>query len=81
MALWRIPRVCEETGLTRSKLYNDIKDGLMPRTVPLSGRTVGLPSDEVQAINRARIGGKSEDEIRALVSALHSARTSQEVVA
>jgi prophage regulatory protein len=35
---------------------------------------VGWPSPEVDALLSARIAGKSEDEIRALVDRLHAAR-------
>jgi len=37
-------------------------------------RSVGWPSDEVEAINAARIAGKSVDEIRQLVIRLHAKR-------
>jgi prophage regulatory protein len=37
-------------------------------------RAVGWPSEEVQALNAARIAGKSDEEIRALVVKLEAAR-------
>ena len=42
--------------------------------VAIGQRSVGWPSNEVQAINSARIAGKSEADIRTLVNQLHAAR-------
>lgn len=74
MAILRIPRVLAETGDSRSKLYNDMSLGLMPRPIKIGARAVGLPSHEVEAINQARIAGKSQDDIRALVQRLEANR-------
>ena len=41
----------------------------------LGPRAVGWPSDEVEAINAARIAGKTDDEVRVLVTKLEAART------
>jgi prophage regulatory protein len=35
---------------------------------------VGWPSNEVEAINTARIAGKTDEEVRALVAKLEAAR-------
>ena len=43
--------------------------------VQIGQRSVGWPSDEVLAINQARIAGKSDADIRALVNQLHAARS------
>jgi prophage regulatory protein len=40
----------------------------------LGARAVGWPAQEVLAINAARIAGKPEADIRALVSTLHARR-------
>ena len=42
----------------------------------LGVRSVGWPDKEVNAICAARIAGKTEDEIRELVIALHKRRVS-----
>ena len=73
--------VCTETGTSRSQFYANVKDGLMVRPVNIGPRSVGVPDFEVQAINRARIAGRSETDIRALVERLHAARLQCEVVA
>ena len=71
----RRPRVELTSGYSRSTLYLRITQGLWPRPVRLGPRAVGGPAGEVAAINAARIAGKSDDEIRALVATLQAART------
>lgn len=76
----RRPLVSQATGYSRSTLYRKIKDGLFTKPVSLgadkSGNAcqVGWPANEVQAIIDARIAGKSDDEIKALVVKLEAAR-------
>ena len=69
-----VPAVKNESGLSRSTIYLRIKEGLWPKPVSLGPRAVGWPSNEVKAINDARIAGKSDTEIRKLVSELEKAR-------
>jgi prophage regulatory protein len=70
----RLPVVKLESGLSRSTLYLRITQGLWTKPVRLGPRAVGWPSGDVAAINVARIAGKTDDEIRALVVRLESAR-------
>ncbi len=70
----RQPAVSNESGYPRSTLYLRISQGLWTKPVRLGERVVGWPSDEVAAINGARIAGKSDEEIRALVVKLEAAR-------
>lgn len=72
--IWRLPQALAESGKTRSPWYQDIQRGLMTRPVKLSRRAAGWPSDEVKAVNTARIAGRTEAEIRALVDRLHAKR-------
>lgn len=74
MALLRLPALKAETGKGRSTLYSDIQRGLLTKPVALGARAVGWPSDEIQALNAARIAGKSEHEIQQLVKRLEAAR-------
>jgi prophage regulatory protein len=74
MALFRVARAMIETGKSRSALYADVQRGLMVRPVPLSRMAVAFPSEELDAINKARIAGASDDQIRMLVERLHAAR-------
>ena len=70
----RIPAVKSESGLSRSTIYLRIAQGLWTKPVNLGARAVGWPSDEVAAINAARIAGKTDEELRALVEKLEMAR-------
>ena len=71
MPILRMPAVKAETGhRSHASIYNAIRAGLFTT----GQRSVGWPSDEVQAINAARIAGKSEAEIRELVKRLHAKR-------
>ena len=70
----RLPTVLRERGRSRSAHYLDIRQGLFTRPVAIGLRAVGWPADEVAALNAARIAGKSDEEIRALVVKLDAAR-------
>ena len=70
----RIPAVKFASGLSRSTIYLRISQGLWTKPVSLGPRAVGWPSDEVAAINTARIAGSTDDEIRVLVAKLEAAR-------
>lgn len=75
MAIWRIEAVKAESGYrSNASIYNLIREGLWTKPVPIGQRSVGWPSDEVAAINAARIAGKTDAEIRALVERLHAKR-------
>ena len=75
MSILRMPAVKAETGhRSHASIYNAIKAGLFTTGVAIGQRSVGWPSSEVQAINAARIAGKSDDEIRELVKRLHGKR-------
>ena len=70
----RMPSVKSESGLSRSTIYLRVLQGLWTKPVSLGARAVGWPSDEVEAINAARIAGNTDDEIRFLVTKLEAAR-------
>ncbi len=74
--LLRISEVTRIRGRSRSAHYQDVKDGLFPHPVPIGVRAVAHPENEVAEMNAARIAGKSEAEIRALVVKLEAARKS-----
>lgn len=77
--IWRLPTAVHESGKSRSAIYEDIKRGLWTAPVKIGPRAAGWPADEVRAINAARIAGKSQPEIQALVKRLEEAR--KEVIA
>jgi prophage regulatory protein len=70
----RIPAVKSQSGLSRSTIYQRIAEGLWTKPVSLGARAVGWPSDEVDAINSARIAGKTDEEIRILVAKMEADR-------
>ena len=75
MSILRMPAVKARTGhRSHASIYNAIKAGLFTKPVKIGQRSVGWVMTEVQAINAARIAGKSETEIRELVTRLHAKR-------
>ena len=74
-AIRRLPAVLSLVGCSRSNLYQQITQGLWPRPVRISGRSVGWPEGEIQAILAARIAGWSEERIKSLVADLVVKRT------
>lgn len=72
--IFKIQRVQEETGLGRSSVFSYVEKGLLTRQIKCGARSAGWPDYEILEINRARIAGKSDDEIRQLVASLHEAR-------
>ncbi|QQR80079.1 MAG: AlpA family phage regulatory protein [Deltaproteobacteria bacterium] len=70
----RLPDVKLSCGLSRSTIYLRISQGLWPKPVSLGGRSVGWPALEVMAINTARIAGKTNEEIRQLITKLERSR-------
>ena len=73
--LLRLPAVKAQTGYSRSTIYLRIAQGLWTRPVSLGARAVAWPESEVAALNAARIAGKTDTDIRALVAKLQAART------
>ena len=74
LTIYRLPAVKAESGYSRSTIYLRIAQGLWTRQVSLGPRCVGWPRHEIEALNAARIAGKSDDEIRALVVKLEADR-------
>jgi len=72
--IFRLPAVKTESGYSRSTIYLRIAQGLWTKQVSLGPRCVGWPANEVAALNAARIAGKTDEEIRALVLKLEAAR-------
>ncbi len=72
----RLPTVKADSGYSRSTIYLRIEQRLWTKPVKLGARSVGWPANEVAALNAARIAGKSNEEIRALVAKLESSRKS-----
>ncbi len=74
--LLRLPAVKAQTGYSRSTIYLRISQGLWTRPVSLGARAVAWPAGDIAALNAARIAGKNDDQIRALVLRLEAGRLS-----
>ena len=75
MKILRLPSVKAEMGhRSDASVYNAIRAGLFPVGVQIGQRAKGWPDYEVNAINTARVAGKTEDEIRELVKSLYAKR-------
>tara|TARA_R110002020_G_C16117125_1_gene760051 strand:- start:537 stop:827 length:291 start_codon:yes stop_codon:yes gene_type:complete len=72
--LLRVPEVEALRGFRRGRIYHEIREGLLTPPVKQGKRSSAWPLSEVLAINKARIAGNTEDEIRALVVALIARR-------
>lgn len=72
--LLRRTAVEQATGDSRSTIYRKIQKGLFTRPIERGGSRVAWPANEVEAINKARIAGKSEADIKMLVIQLEAAR-------
>jgi prophage regulatory protein len=76
MLILRLPEVKRVLGhRADASVYNAIRAGLFTAGVAIGQRARGWPDYEIDAINAARVAGKSDDEIRELVKALHAKRT------
>jgi prophage regulatory protein len=62
------------TGLSRAGVYAYVGKGLLPKAVKIGERASAWPESEIAAVNAARIAGKSDNEIRQLVSDLERQR-------
>jgi prophage regulatory protein len=74
VTILRIPAVLKRRGRSRSSHYADIKAGLFVKPVLIGLRATGTPDYEVDALIAARIAGKTDEEIRALVIKLEADR-------
>ncbi len=81
MKLIKLPQVLGLNGKSRSTHYHEINIGLMTPPVKLGEQSVAWPEDEILAINRARIAGKSTEEIKQLVTKLVADRKNLSEVA
>lgn len=76
MSILRKPEVKAEAGWrSDASVSNAIRAGLLTKPIQIGPRSVGWPDYEVKAITTARIAGKTDADIRALVAKLHTQRT------
>jgi len=75
LKLLRKPAVCACLGRCSTSLFMDIQKGLFPKPVSIGPNARAWPEHEVQAVIKARIAGRSEADICALVKNLMAQRT------
>ncbi|MBB5985918.1 helix-turn-helix transcriptional regulator [Sphingobium lignivorans] len=65
MQFWRLPRVMEETGISKSSIYRDMREGRFPRSYQYKDRPEDRfwRSDEVEAWKRHQLGLDEFDEL------------------
>jgi prophage regulatory protein len=51
----RLPKVKDETGLSRSAIYQRMADGNFPKSINLGGRAVGWLASDIQAWIKSRL--------------------------
>ena len=74
----RMNKMKECSGYSRSGIYQKISVGLWPKPVSLGPRAVGWVESEIQSVLAARVAGKSEEQIRALIATLTANRRTYE---
>lgn len=74
ISLIRRKQLEQRMGIGRSTIYLRINQSLITPPVSLGANSVGWPEHEINAIIAARVAGKSDDEIKVLVSELEAAR-------
>lgn len=73
----RRPAVSQATGYSRSTIYRLIQQGLFTKSIDIGGTRVGWLASEIDALIKARVSGKTDAEIKALVLKMEAARTDQ----
>ncbi len=70
LSVLRLKQVRQITGLSRSSIYAAIKAGTFPAQFRLGPRAIGFSAAAVDAWVTARVAGKPEAHVRALVTDL-----------
>lgn len=75
LRILRITPLKEKMGFgSNSTVYAHVEDGVLTPPFKIGLRASGWPEHEADAINAARMAGKSNDEIRELVKTLTAKR-------
>lgn len=72
--LLRCSSVCAIAGASRSKVYADVQEELLPPPIRFSPRYSRWLATELDAVLTARISGASDEAVRMLVRTLVSKR-------
>lgn len=72
LAVLRLPQVRALTGLSRSSIYAAVKAGTFPAPFHLGPRAIGFNAAAVESWLAARMAGKPDADVRALVMDLNT---------
>lgn len=70
----RVGDVAARFAVSTSMVYRWVRDGIMPPPVKLGPRMSAWSGDELDAVAEARLAGRSDDDVRKLVTSLVAAR-------
>ncbi len=76
--LIRRPEVEQLTGYRRSSIYARINQGMFPPPITIGARSVAWIADEVQQVTGALINGKTQEQLKGLVTELIQRRSEYE---
>jgi prophage regulatory protein len=74
MSFIRLNMVKNLTGLSRSSIYAFIERGKFPKQIKIGERAVAWLESEVNELINARVSGKTDEEVKALVIELEAGR-------
>ncbi len=58
----KLPKVCEITGLSKSAVYDKMKEGTFPQSIAISSRSVGWLLSEVNNFIQERVAESRKEE-------------------
>ncbi len=75
MRLINVHEVANRRGVKKTRLYADVREGLLTPPIRMGANCARWVEHEVDAVVRARIAGIDDDGIRELISDLVAARS------
>lgn len=79
IAMLDLPKVCASFGVGRSQTYKFIENKLLTPPVKIGKRSL-WPANEIEVLQKARIAGRPESELRDLTKRLVAARATTDQV-
>lgn len=70
----RVGSVCGMIDEPQQSFLYKVRKGLFTKQVKLGARSAAWPAHEIESVLRARMAGKTDDQIRQLVKALEEQR-------
>ncbi len=70
----RMPRTKQKTGLSNGAVYHHMQQGMLPSSIRIGTKAVAWIESEIDAVMKARIERRTDDEVRELVKKLEADR-------